>query len=130
MPFEMKPWTGPSLVSTTGLNLFSVARSGPAAAPAHDAHSVPSATAIPKLKLAFFDVLHGREVCGYGPRGLMWGGAEARRIRQQSMYRSEFSSQLPMVGYVTAATGVHKKPAATADGQWVPGRAKEQTSEE
>jgi len=35
-----------------------------------------------------------------------------------------------MVGYVTAATGVHKKPAATADGQWVPGRAKEQTSEE
>jgi hypothetical protein len=33
-------------------------------------------------------------------------------------------SQLPMVGYVTAATGVHKKPAATADGQWVPGRAK------
>jgi hypothetical protein len=39
-------------------------------------------------------------------------------------------SQLPMVGYVTSATGAHKKPAATVDGQWVPGRAKEQTSEE
>src|SRR5271165_3719972 len=62
-PFAMKPWTGPSLVWTTGLNGFSAVCPCAAATPGHAAHSVPSATARTQLTL-LPDIWRGRASAG------------------------------------------------------------------